>query len=648
MAKHLIDLSQAARYAGNAGDITEITNGSPANADTFNAPPQDLRTRLEKLRQEVEDLKWTVDADRAMSLTVSGTLSVTDDSGYKLGLTTSGSLSIQPFNGKQSYATGTLTISSIARMTLTASSDATGPRGWGQYNDGFGPAERGANNIGFQFRHGTSLSAVVDADQVSVTIPSATLVSDVVTYLNSAETSEAYRALKIVAAAVSGQGSYSITLSSSPTYHIDVPLSGANEPSQATVTKAQLDAFFGTAANRLEDGDCLAIYFPETVSTEDGGVGRRQVITSTVLSGNLFNTRVEPSKIPLSLPIAVRRGTNVILCDGAMVPVDGSLANDRYLRTTGGTVTGDVDVTGTVGSDAVVAATVTSNLVTVEMADANTTAIDVTKDGDTTFKVDSDGDVTATSLTLGDPADAVPAGSLTVYNGTTNSPAISVRNESNVEFFKVDGDADVTIGANGENGTLSVVSDIGSTFTVLEAKTSAGVNLLKVTGAGDIIVGNDVSATTLTAASGLTISGVNVPAPAHTQLIFQGSTTWSVSATSGGTANTIATTVTAGTYLATLSVSLLHGAGDATGETDWCLLSSAEYTANNTRTPSQHATNGTAPYVSVHITNAQSSVLALTRFITLTTNQSVVVLGFISSGTGGYDARGALTLVRVA
>lgn len=543
MAKHLIDLSQAARYAGNADDITEIANGSPANADTFNAPPQDLRERLETLRQEVEDLKWTVDADRAMSLTVAGTLSVSDDYGYKLVLTGSGSLSLQPFNGKQSYATGTLTLSSTARMTLTASSDATGPRGWGQYNGGFGPAERGANNIQFTFILGSSLQVSVVDDQVTVTVPASTTVSALVTYLNSSDRPDTYKNLKISAAASSGQEAYAITISST----LVVPLSGANEPSQATVTKAQLDTFFNTAANRLEDGDCLAIYFPETVSAENGGVGRRQVVTSTVLSGNLFNTRVEPSKIPLSLPIAVRRGTNVILCDGAMVPVDGSLANDRYLRTTGGTVTGDLGVVGDVQlegdffANSVDAATITGQTATLGTAnaadgsltvhrdDTNGTAIEVKKAGVSKFKVDSEGDVTV-------EGDLVVKGAVNLGDGTDT---ITVKRLLTV------GTSDGSV-----DGTVVINTDAASTTAL--AVTNDGFDTFKVTSDGDV-----------TAAT-LTLGGVAVPVPSVVCSV-DSNTVWYVDSALGGASSFVITenfaansvTLGVGTYLVTAHINYL-------------------------------------------------------------------------------------------
>jgi hypothetical protein len=961
MAKHLIDLSVDARYEGNASDIEPYSNGEAATEAVFNRPPQNLRQRVETLRQEVEDLKYVTDADRAMVLAISGTLTATRHSGgtlaWSLGLSSSGYLLVRPFAAASTPATGTVYVGSTAVLDLSIDTTVSNrPRSWGQPPiSSVIYAKRGANNIKFTFVAGSAFAvAVADGDQVTVTVPSTATVTQLREFLlGDALDTAAYANLAITAEVAGGNGSVTVGV---PTA---VVLAGASDPEAHKITDAYLTTFFGTTANRLEDGDTLAIGYDQLVDV-DGTGGRRQVTAATNIGTNLFNTRLAPAKIPGCIPVATVVGDKLFLIDGTVM-TDGESITDsgsEYLPTAGGTVSGNLTVQGNttlgdgiadatrvngtfavgeaggsadaVGSEpfrvtkdgAVTAASVATGAVTATSLDAGSGTIQttgtakaadavfttslgvgaanyassefrVTDSGAVTaasldtgsgtiqttgmakaanavfttslgvggtdytgseFKVDANGAVTAASVATGsgaitggslevtgtakaadavvsgtlgvgaanyadsefrvtsagavtaasvnagsgivqttgavsggtvtattsvtapsitsasggfnvgtsgqttavlgnlgvngtlksgtddafqvDAAGAVTAasvaatsatlgtqagtdGTLTVYNDAINGIAIEVKNGSTSKF-KVDAEGDVTAAGNldvagtiyagsdnafsvessgrinapdaligtsadsGSSGSVSVYNSVsgGSAIRVYNTALNTNIMSFNVDAQGQVIAKNltlgdndgdpdgqlvinnnntgiyaidvknasitkfSVSPTGAVVAAELTLGGVSVPPPGNFQRIFY-TGSWSVSNASGGANNTITVTASAGTYLATLAVSLNTNSGP-TGETDWCLLTSTEDTANSTRDPNGHATAGTAPYVSVHMSNGQSSALTITRVLTLTLNESLVALGYINAGSGAYLVRGSLTLLRIA
>jgi hypothetical protein len=347
MAKQLIDLSEAPRYGGLESDIEQITNGQPATAAVFNAPPQDLRERMEALREKVEDLNYLADADRALLLSLSGTLTATQYTGgtiaWGLSLSESGYLLIRPFVSKASV--GSITLSSAVKLTVSSATDA--PKAWGQYSGGApGPALRGANNIKVRVVSGSSLGAVVDVglpDAVTITVPSSTTANTLVAFLNGNDTTAGYKALKLTASVVSGQGS---TVISSSAYAY---VTGANNDEQHKITASNLSAFFTDEDNRLESGDTLALAYDTLVEMAAGSGadgGRRQITSSTALGNNLFNTRVEPAKIPGCIPVATVQDGKVFLLDGTVMSAGESITGSggEYLALAGGVLTGALTV----------------------------------------------------------------------------------------------------------------------------------------------------------------------------------------------------------------------------------------------------------------------------------------------------------------
>lgn len=88
------------------------------------------------------------------------------------------------------------------------------------------------------------------------------------------------------------------------------------------IIPASFSDFFLDPANGLQDGDTLAIYFQYFLDPVSTG-GRRQRIpgnvNTSVAAAELFNTRVEPGKIPGCIPLCKRIGNDLLWLDGTFV-----------------------------------------------------------------------------------------------------------------------------------------------------------------------------------------------------------------------------------------------------------------------------------------------------------------------------------------
>ncbi len=500
MAKHLIDLSVDARYEGNASDITQFTNGQPATADVFNAPPQNLRQRVETLRQEVEDLKYVADADRAMVLAIEGTLTATVISN-KFSLSMSGSspyLLIRPFiSTVDAVGSGVLSVGGTALITLSIDTSAGAPKAWGQYDDSaWGPATRGANaiKVKFELRTGSDVTVAAgdEAYELVVGVPVGTTAGALATALEAA--SQAVD-LHLLAAAVSGQSSTAITLTSgSP---ITVEIAGAADAEAHKIPEAALETFFYTdsGANKLEDGDTLAIWYDTLVDSENGSGGRRQrTVDSTVSDTSLFNTRLEPSKIPGCIPVATVVGDKLFLIDGTVMTDGESIggSGSEYLPTAGGTVSGNLTVQGntTLGDSGTDVTLVQGVLRVGEPGDpAGSEPFRVTKDGAVTAASVATGAITATSLDAGSgtiqttgtakAADAVVSGTLGVGAATYGAS----------EFRVTEAGAVTAASINAGAGTIETTGAVNSGSLTVTGATTLGTGDLAddvlIKGSGD-------------------------------------------------------------------------------------------------------------------------------------------------------------------
>ncbi len=356
------------RQGGDSGQddeesIQPISNAETIWEDVDNRPVENLRKRVERVRTAVEHLNYQADYDRQLLLRSDAEFDLTDASGnFTLTMTgddlwvypsltpgrTSGgrALGAQLYVDGLAYAGG----ATINDLILTASSDYTGQRGYadGTTFEGVSPAVTlGANGI--------TISLVADA---AVTGGLGTIVALVegspvrkvtITYGTATSTTTLKNIIDFINADITSQGGdYGLAhlfrasttvadggLIIAPPALTDGVFQGGYDAEAHKVTVAQMTAFFAVSANRLLEGESLAIAYA-TGPVEDGGTGgRRQSLwdlpldrtgTSDVnvtasVGYNLFNTGREPAKIPGSIPIGKLINDEFVFCDGTRVPV---------------------------------------------------------------------------------------------------------------------------------------------------------------------------------------------------------------------------------------------------------------------------------------------------------------------------------------
>ena len=335
--------------------IAPITNGEVATQTTFRRPSENLRARTETLRTSLEDQKYLQDTD------VRWIITGVDDTRYAHRYVTDWNKVI---DGSPS---GKFVISNdiVLQPVLGVDADTKEVAVWTFDDNVHSPAiftftsglksYQGGNQLRVIWQKGAAVSATLtDAPQHILTI----------TYIDATSTATE------VGAAIAGLGSpeiknddsltlwsWLLTGRTGPDYGSTVlkeamfsaVVTDLN-PSDYTFTKnrerekhqispAVLVSFFATAANCLtETGDTLAIHYPYLSAplaffADDTGYvgGRRQSCTSAprgpyVLgAGQLFNSRVEPQKIPLSIPICRRIGDDLFFVDGTLVTVASAL-----------------------------------------------------------------------------------------------------------------------------------------------------------------------------------------------------------------------------------------------------------------------------------------------------------------------------------
>jgi hypothetical protein len=115
----------------------------------------------------------------------------------------------------------------------------------------------------------------------------------------------------------------------------DVILSGTFERELHTISAVELAAFFG--AESLTEGDTLAIWYDELTEADPSTDGRRQSCdanSNTVLiAGQLTNLTTHPERIPLAIPLCKRIGDDLLFIDGTVVA--GALTNSPLNTTFG-------------------------------------------------------------------------------------------------------------------------------------------------------------------------------------------------------------------------------------------------------------------------------------------------------------------------
>ena len=324
--------------------IRPVADGEPAQAAVLKRPSENLRTRTEFIRTELENLKYLSDADRALLLT--GTGSVTWN-GLPTGtFSTTQPITLKPFLAPNVSTASRLVIGlgTASQITIRTRQDGlTGqPRA---YPSGATGLEYGANEISFDFTPvdtGTG-AVVITVDgtpannfhvQYDSNVTSGTLCSGLISALNG-NTPFANAGLEAVM-----ENPYPCV---PPEYGFPTPpapiiggkvacsageqlrrfMSGAADAEKHNITQAHLTTFFaadGGTLNKLIEGDVLCLRYDDLTMAAYGG--RRQSLDELPedkadLAGlNLFLMRRFPERLPGALPFATVQNGLLIFVNG--------------------------------------------------------------------------------------------------------------------------------------------------------------------------------------------------------------------------------------------------------------------------------------------------------------------------------------------
>jgi len=307
----------------NLASVQPYEDGERGNAAIFNRPLDIVRERTETVRRELEDNKYLADADRALLMTATGSVSWVGV--YDPGVLNSGclilepeaELTIRPFLAPAVTTPATATLLGVKFSTVTSRvGGETPPR-----------AYSGANKITVDLvgSAGAALAVTVEGDpldNVQITYDSTAVTGTTrQALIDAVNASAVCVTLGLSADLVAGEAGAGVLTTVGIT---SGALSGALEAEQHTLTAAGLAAFFDAdAACRLLEGDVLAIYYGALTLPTQGG--RRQAIadapeTGANCDGNLFVVRLNPEKAPLAIPIARVQGGVLHLLNGVALP----------------------------------------------------------------------------------------------------------------------------------------------------------------------------------------------------------------------------------------------------------------------------------------------------------------------------------------
>lgn len=331
----------------DASSVRPIANGQPGTAATFTRPSENLRTRTEVIRTELENLKYLSDADRALLLTSTGNVTW---NGLPTGtFSTSADLHLKPFMAPAASTASRLIIcaGTVGQITIRSRQNGVAgqPRAYKDPTTGIS-----ANDYSFDF---TPVTTGTGAIVITKTGSPATRFH--VQYDDHAASGTTVNSIPgnsflvqfnanadIIAAGleavVEGGGSpvevgfpvppasVAATLLGHVTNGIQVAeratrfMSGAADAEKHTITQAHLTAFFGVALNTLIEGDVVCIQYDELIKAGNGG--RRQSIgelpedKAKDAGLNLFLLRRFPQRLPVAIPVATVVNGKLIFING--------------------------------------------------------------------------------------------------------------------------------------------------------------------------------------------------------------------------------------------------------------------------------------------------------------------------------------------
>lgn len=362
MARQNIDYTTSALNPPNApvdddldtGTTTDdavrpIADGEPAQGAVFKRPSENLRTRTEIIREELNQLKFMSDADKAMLLTSTGDITW---NGVGTGtFVPTQPLILKPFLAPDSSTMSRLVICAITQAQITIRTKVTGITGQRR-------AYNGANDITIDFQPvsvGTGAIIVTttgDGNRVHVQYD-----SNAVTYTTAAADSLTgfCQQFNLSAVAVSlgleavyeGNGTPpevgfptppSFVAASKLDTYISAPekatryMSGATDAEKHIIPAGNFATFFsadGGTLNKLIEGDVLCVWYDALVDDPPSTYGgRRQSLSeppespsSTIPAASLFLLRRFPARLPGALPIATVINGQLIFISGRVFNV---------------------------------------------------------------------------------------------------------------------------------------------------------------------------------------------------------------------------------------------------------------------------------------------------------------------------------------
>lgn len=331
MANQNVDFTQVGATADTgekeAAAIRPVLDGEPGIQATFQRPSENLRTRTEIVRDELEAQKYLADADRALLAYGGGTLLwngvVAGGGDGKFSITQD--LVIRPFLSPATCTKAKAIIRGVSFETVLA-----GPVVPRSYS--------GANKIHVRLEgsNGAVLGVAISgvpADNIIITVnthpSSGTTKQDLVDYLNLnvAPGPTAYRAMGLAAALDTGAvGTDKVNNTGTWLYTGPTPdeklFAGGADAEKHVITATGLATFFADPLNVLAEGDVLAIWYDELVNGAGGG--RRESMSdlpenSANVDSNLFLLRRFPERMPLALPVSAVLNDQIRMIDGSIL-----------------------------------------------------------------------------------------------------------------------------------------------------------------------------------------------------------------------------------------------------------------------------------------------------------------------------------------
>jgi len=331
--------------SADAAAIRPVVDGQPAQAAVFKRPSENLRTRTEKIRAELENLKYLSDADRVLLLASAGSITWNGvgPGAFPLGtfsLTPATDLTVRPFLAPATSIPSRLKIceNTIAQITFrTVRTVSSAPRAYSGANDitiDFQPVSVGtgaiivtvtgtpANNVHVQY----------DSHPTTYTTVNQTGGNGLVSQFNASAVAIALG----IEAVVEGGGIPAevgfptpplVSAAAKIDTYITAPekatrfMSGAADAEKHVIPAAQLVSFFSDPLNVLLEGDTLCVRYEDLVMSPTDG-GRRQSIADlpennlAIPSGSLFLLRRFPERLPLALPVATVASGQLIFING--------------------------------------------------------------------------------------------------------------------------------------------------------------------------------------------------------------------------------------------------------------------------------------------------------------------------------------------